>query len=98
MVRFEVEAVAKKPVPFAVRFVVLAPPFMEKSPLVIVEDADKKPPVKLMSVEVDSPYEAMVQSQGFVRVIVPPSATSPPPERPLPAVTVTELAERRVVQ
>ena len=32
---------------------------------------------------------AIVQSHGRVSVSVPPSATLPPPERPLPAVTVS---------
>jgi len=38
-----------------------------------------------------------LQSHGRVSVMVPPRATSPPPVRPLPAVTVTEEAERRLV-
>ena len=49
MVRLLVEAVAKKPVPFAVRFVVLAPPFMEKRPLVMVDDAVETNPAVVSS-------------------------------------------------
>ena len=47
-VRFVVDAVAKYPVPLAVMLVALAPPFIENSPLVIVDDAfNMRPLVKV---------------------------------------------------
>ena len=46
--------------------------------------------MKAVSVVVDWPYEVIVQSHGRVSEIDPPRATWPPPERPEPAVTVTE--------
>ena len=85
MVRLEVLAVAKNPVPEAERLVVEA--------LANCEVLDAKSPVRnqlgvVVEFVVDAKLVAIVQSQGLVRVTVPPSCTEPPPVRPAPAVTV----------
>ena len=86
MVRLVVEAVLKKPVPETERAVEEAYSICE------VEEA--KIPVLyhvgvVVAFVVVPKDVAMVQSQGFVRVMVPPKATEPPPVRPLPAETVS---------
>lgn len=68
--RLVVVAVPKYPVPLAVKFVVDAPPFIEKSPLVIVEEElERKPFVK-----VARPVEVSVELRVNVFAVRAPSA------------------------
>ena len=83
-------------------YVVVAVPYTKSPPdgaplPIVVEAIDMRPPLKLMSVEVDSPYEVVVKGQGAVKVSVPPKETVPPPVSPVPVVMVTELEVRRLV-
>src|SRR3989344_8352307 len=94
MVRFVVEAVLKYPVPETESAV-------EEAYANCDVDEAKRPVRNHAGVVVAFVLVPKVvrtlQSQGRVSVMVPPRATSPPPARPLPAETVTEDAERRLV-
>ena len=72
-VRFVVDAVLKKPVPLAVMFVVDAPPFIEKSPEVMVEDAVERKPANVERPETFVvPTRERLPAESNVLVALPP--------------------------
>src|SRR3989338_7009660 len=86
-------AVPKYPIPLAVKFVVDAPPFIEKSPLVMVEEAlERKPLVKVVKPLMPSvPRVAICEKRFVLDAVVAKKAVEVAPFCPIENTVVDAL-------
>ena len=100
--RLVVVAVPKYPVPLAVKFVVDAPPFIERRPAVMVEEAfDRKPLVKVVRPLMPNVPRFAVCEKRFVElaVVAKKLVVVPAVSESVPAVSAPRFAfvEKRLV-